>query len=185
MVTATQRQLFPQWWHLKKSFHKYSSWSPTLASSCVCFVEFPHHLQFVPSHQCFTWSVWYLFLWSCLPFQTFTFATLLMFVWGLIVIINPFFSLYLQWLCFPTDALGIFLLCHLQQHHSCKMANNHQALCPHRTLPKHEAGVLVLKKNLSPYILLLFHGGKILSLQYSPSVSSVKTESCIFYWSLT
>lgn len=97
---------------------------------------------------------------------------------------NSFFSLYLQWLCFPTDALGIFWLCHLQQHHDCKMGSNHQALCPHRTLPKHEAGVLVLK-NISPYILLLFHGGKILSLQNSPSVSTVRTELCIFYWSLT
>lgn len=103
-VTATQRQLFPLWWHLKKSFHKCSPCSPTLASSCVCFVELPHHLQFVPSQQCFRWNVWYLFLWSCLPFQTFTFASLLMFVWGIVVMIPS--SLYI---C----SGSVFLLMHL------------------------------------------------------------------------
>lgn len=49
-VMATERQLFPQRWRLKRSLHQYSFHSATLASSCACFLEFLYHLQFVHSH---------------------------------------------------------------------------------------------------------------------------------------
>lgn len=171
-VTATPKQLFPQWWHLKKSFHKCSPLQSHSGKQLWAFFSLSFPIFNLSPHTSASDGMFGTYFSDPVFLSDFHFCKPT-YVCLRYNCYNSFFSLYLQWLCFPTDALGIFAA--LPSSATSWLQNGQQppSIMPSQDIAKAWSRSIGAK-NISPYILLLFHGGKFYLCRTPHSVSTVQ-----------